>query len=172
MPDPYGRYANLMARHPHLKSTIVNPPNIRDQNGVIILPSDYSSKLGNQTPVFVTAKLRLWVVSSSYLLLLLNLFGRWEISPQSEEKRTTSGYKSRVGEENGSRIYQLLLQEMLLLPSNIPANNRVPRNKVINHKAIFKDPSTIMGADALAGDVGKGKKRVLDSVEHEFPKQL
>ena len=70
MPDPYGRYANLMARHPHLKSTIINPPNIRDWNGALILPSDYSVKLGDQTPVFVTVKLRLWVFSllSSYNL--------------------------------------------------------------------------------------------------------
>ena len=57
MPDPHGRYANLIARHPHLKTTIVNPPHIRNQNGVLILPSDYSNKLGNQTPVFVTVKL-------------------------------------------------------------------------------------------------------------------
>jgi len=62
---------NLMAHHPHLKSTIVNPSNIRDQNGAIILPSDYSLKLGNQTPVFVTVKLRLWVLFSSYILLLI-----------------------------------------------------------------------------------------------------
>ena len=59
MPDPYGRYANLMARLPHLKSTEVNAPNIRDQNGVLISPSEYSQKLGKQTPVFVTVKLRL-----------------------------------------------------------------------------------------------------------------
>ena len=59
MPDPHGRYANLITRHPHLKTTIVNPPHICDQNGVLILPSDYSNKLGNQTPVFVTVKMRL-----------------------------------------------------------------------------------------------------------------
>ncbi|KAF8799298.1 hypothetical protein BYT27DRAFT_7217901, partial [Phlegmacium glaucopus] len=90
MPDLYGHYANLMARHPHLESMTVIPPNIHDQNGAIILPSDYLMKLGNQTPVFIMVKLRLW-----------------ESSPQSEEKRATSGFKSREGEENGSRIYQL-----------------------------------------------------------------
>lgn len=62
MPDPHGRYANLMARHPHLKTTVTIPPDIRDQNGVVILPSDYSDKLGRKTPVFVTVKLRLLVV--------------------------------------------------------------------------------------------------------------
>jgi hypothetical protein len=59
LPDPYGRYANLVARHSHLKTATVNSPNIRDRNGVIIHPSDYSMKLGYQTPVFVTVKLRL-----------------------------------------------------------------------------------------------------------------
>lgn len=61
MPDPYGRYANLMARHPHLKSTFVNTPNIRDRNGAIKFPSDHSTKLGDQKPVFIMVKLRLWV---------------------------------------------------------------------------------------------------------------
>lgn len=59
MPDPYGRYANLMARHPHLKSTFVNTPNIRDRNGTIKFPSDHSTKLGDQKPVFIMVKLRL-----------------------------------------------------------------------------------------------------------------
>ncbi|KAF8815174.1 hypothetical protein BYT27DRAFT_7215835 [Phlegmacium glaucopus] len=112
MPDLYGRYTNLIAHHPHLKSMTVTPPNICDQNGAIVLPSDYLMKLGNQTPVFIMVKLRLW-----------------ESSPQSEEKRATSGFKSREGEENGSRMYQLVLHEMTLLPSNIPAYNLIPHKE-------------------------------------------
>lgn len=84
-----------MARHwhSHLKSTTVNPSNIRDRNGAIILPCDYSLKLDNQAPVFVTVKLRLYVLSLSYFFkLVLNLSARWEI-PQSEEKRAISGFK-------------------------------------------------------------------------------
>ena len=101
---PYSRYANLMARHPRFKSTTVNPPNVRDRNGAIILPSDDSVKLGDQTPVFATVKLYLGVLSSTYFLLLLKVSARWEISPQNEEKRASSGFKSLDGKENGSRI--------------------------------------------------------------------
>ena len=49
----------------------------------------------------------------------------WEISPQTGEKRAASNYKSRPGDENGSRIYQLVLKRMELLPSNLPGNNIV-----------------------------------------------
>ena len=167
MPDPYGRYANLMARHPHLKSTVVNTPNIRDQNGAMILPSDYSQKLGNQTPVFVTVKLRLWVLSLSYyaffLFQLLKIHARWEIPPQSEEKRATSGFKTRDGEENGSRIYQILLHDMCLLPSNNPAKNRVS-HKVTNENASIKGPNPQAGVNVT---VDKGKKRDRESESDE-----
>ena len=47
----------------------------------------------------------------------------WEISPQTGEKRGTSNYRTRPGDENGSRIYQLVLKRMDLLPSNVPAKN-------------------------------------------------
>ena len=47
----------------------------------------------------------------------------WEISPQIGEKRATSNYRSRPGDENGSRIYQLVLKRMELLPSNVPSKN-------------------------------------------------
>ena len=67
MPDPYGRYANILGRHPHLKSTVINTPTIRDRNGALILPSDYSTKLPDQTVVFATVKLRLYIL---FLLFL------------------------------------------------------------------------------------------------------
>ncbi|KAF8804660.1 hypothetical protein BYT27DRAFT_7213795 [Phlegmacium glaucopus] len=141
MPDLYGHYANLMARHPHLESMTVIPPNIHDQNGAIILPSDYLMKLGNQTPVFIMVKLRLW-----------------EISPQSEEKRATSGFKSREGEENGSRIYQLdlVLHEMTLLPSNIPAYNLIPPKET---NIEYPNGNEKMVAQASI-DLGKVRKQV------------
>lgn len=69
MPDPHGQYSNLLARHPHLKTTVAIPPDVRDENGTLILPSDYSDKLGKKTPVFVTVKLRLLVVYSSCAVL-------------------------------------------------------------------------------------------------------
>ena len=56
---------------------------------------------------------------------------------------------------------------MCLLPSNIPANNRIPR-KLINQSDTFKDPNGTVGADSLAGvDVGKGKKCVLASFDSD-----
>jgi hypothetical protein len=79
----------------------------------------------------------------------LNVHTRWEISPQSEERRASSGFKIRPGEENGSRIYQLLLHEMSLLPSDIPAKNRVPRSKV------FKDGAS----ESVDDNASAGKER-------------
>lgn len=58
----------------------------------------------------------------------LTYIPRGEIPPQSEEKKAASGFKLRKNEENGSRVYQLVLHEMALHPNNIPAYNTVPSN--------------------------------------------
>lgn len=154
MPDPYGRYANLLGCHPHLKSTIVNTPTIYNQNGALILLSDFSTKLPNQTVVFATVKLRLYVLFSlllphNFLHVTLYLYFSWEIFPQSEEKKTASGFKFCPGKENGSHIYQLVLHEMSLLPNHTPTYNITLPTDITNNNTI----------PPLPGD--KGKKCVL-----------
>jgi hypothetical protein len=59
---------------------------------------------------------------------------------------------------------------MLLLPSNIPAKNRVPRN-TFSPNDTFKDQIGNLGADTQ-DDVdeqvaGKGRKRALDSFDSD-----
>ena len=103
-------------------------------------------------------------------MLLLKPGTRWEIPPQSEERRETSGFKARAGDQNGSRIYQLLLHEMLLLPSNIPVKNRATA-KTFNTNNSFKDQTGNLEADTQ-DDVdepvaGKGRKRALDSLDSD-----
>ena len=93
-------------------------------------------------------------------MLLLKVLASWEIALQSEEKCTTSGFKSRDGEENGSRIYQLMLHEMSLLPSNIPSRNVVPL-KYNKDAAALDDSNRDQGGDS--GNFRKGKKRASDT---------
>ena len=95
-------------------------------------------------------------------MLLLKVLASWEIAPQSEEKRATSGFKSRDGEENGSRIYQLVLHEMTLLPSNIPAHNIVPP-KYNKDAAALDDSNGDQGGDS--GNLAKGKRRASDDAD-------
>jgi hypothetical protein len=96
---------------------------------------------------------------------LLKVDASWEISPQSEEKRAASGFKSRDGEENGSRIYQLLLHEMLLLPSNIPAYNRVPCENEKGKKHVLVEPD-------LRNDDNIGMSKKMRMAPNESPADI
>lgn len=87
----------------------------------------------------------------------------WEISPQSEEKRAASGFKLRQGEENGSRIYQLVLHEMSLLPSNIPAYNVLPCNN--SKPNINENEQTASGSNCDIDHFAKEKKQALPDLE-------
>jgi len=114
MPDPNGRYAALCVQFPYLKTTKVAAPDVRDVNGRLIHPSEYQTP-HHLKPVFIEVYLRVW-----------------EISPRSADKRANSG--SYTNNVNGSRVYQLVLKRMELLPSNIPANNLIDLDSSPNIK--------------------------------------
>lgn len=86
-------------------------------------------------------------------MLRLIILDRWEIKPTSEEKRATSAYKTREGEENGTRIYQLVLHKMSLLPSSIPSRNVVP----LKYRDFPANKDSDQAPESV--DPGKGKKR-------------
>jgi hypothetical protein len=92
-------------------------------------------------------------------MLRLKPFASWEIAPQSEERRATSGFRSRDGEENGSRVYQLVLHEMQLLPSNIPTRNIIPTKYDKPSAAVVNDSNAHQ--ENNGGDLTKGKKMLV-----------
>ena len=90
-----------------------------------------------------------------------NKFLRWEISPQTKERRATSAFKMRQGEENSSQIYQLALHKMTILPSNIPAFNST---ETVIDSDVDKDVDIKNLTDTLTPP-DKGKKRALSDSE-------
>jgi hypothetical protein len=62
--DPEGRYSKLPATV--RKDTTIIVPEIRDGNGVLIHPQQYSSRLEHGTKVVVEVMLKLYVCSSHY----------------------------------------------------------------------------------------------------------
>ena len=122
MPDPNGRYTALCTQFPYLKSTRVAIPDVRDMNGRKIHPSEYQTKLHahHLKPVFVEVYLRVWV-TFCLIEFVPDFPYSWEISPRSGDRRAnTSSYN-----DNGNRIYQLVLKRMELLPSNVPTKNTI-----------------------------------------------
>ncbi|KIJ08062.1 hypothetical protein PAXINDRAFT_182347 [Paxillus involutus ATCC 200175] len=85
--DPRGRYAGLLNSHSDLADARVVSPDIRDTQGDLIAPKDYESKITDRHYVEVEVILRLW-----------------NIAPNSKSN------------PNGSRVYQLILKSMKLLP--------------------------------------------------------
>jgi hypothetical protein len=69
----------------------------------------------------------------------------------------------KQGEENGSRIYQLLLHEMCLMPSNIPAYNLRPTYGFESNQM----SNTSQDNDDEHDPTFKGKKRVLAETDSE-----
>ena len=95
---------------------------------------------------------------------------RWEISPRPGEKCATSNYKSCLGDEYGSHIYQLMLKKIELLLNNVPANNIIDHSPNLNkgkkHALTYnnEDPSTQkkpccdmleITDDVMMGEVGE-----------------
>lgn len=133
MPDPNGRYAALCTQFPYLKSTKVAIPDVRDMNGKLIHPSEYQTKLHahHLKPVFVEVYLRVYV-TFYFLDSMSNCPYRWEISRRSG--RANAGSYN----DNGSRIYQLLLKRMELLPNNTPVKNIINPDSKSRHTPDFK----------------------------------
>ena len=98
--------------------------------------------------------------SSTHQLLGVKFSVQWKDPYYLVCAYATSGFKSRDGEENGSRIYQLVLHKTSLLPSNIPARNIVPL-KYNKDAAALDDSNGDEGDDS--GNLGKGKKRASDT---------
>jgi hypothetical protein len=127
MPDPNaGQYAALWVRFPYLKGAKVAVPNDRDSasNGCVIHPSEYrtSSKSDHHLkPVFVEAlaymrgELPFFQLIPCFMMFDGPISCQWEILP---DKHAASNYN-----ENGSRVYQLVIKRMDLLPSNVLAKN-------------------------------------------------
>ncbi|KAG2131550.1 hypothetical protein BD769DRAFT_1666585 [Suillus cothurnatus] len=85
MPDPQGHYHTVMKIF-KLDEIPVVVPNVRDADGVLIHPSEYSQKLKSGQPVAVEVVMRLWTFAP-------------------DGKRPT-----------GSRIYQTVLKSLKVLP--------------------------------------------------------
>ncbi|KAI6025293.1 hypothetical protein PISMIDRAFT_9532 [Pisolithus microcarpus 441] len=88
LPDPDGRYVGLLNSHPDLADAQVVSPDVRDRHGVLIAPGEYDTKILQDDYVEAEVILKLWNIQPS----------------------------TRSNNQNGSRIYQLILKSMKLLP--------------------------------------------------------
>lgn len=88
LPDPDGRYAGLLNAHPDLAESQVVSPDIRDRQGILITPGEYDSRFMHEDYVEVEVFLKLWNIQPT----------------------------TRSNNQNGSRIYQMILKSMKLLP--------------------------------------------------------
>lgn len=103
------------------------------------------------------------------------ILSSWEIPPQSEEKRAASAFKLRQGEENGTRIYQLVLHNMILLPSNVPTQNVTSTTPVQVPPPPTPINLTTISEERTHHNVNKGKKRAFltpDSETDVQPKKI
>ncbi|KAI6126021.1 hypothetical protein EDD16DRAFT_1702750 [Pisolithus croceorrhizus] len=89
LPDPHGCYAGLLKTYGGLTDAKVTMPDMHNTWGVLITPVEYDSKISDGNVVEVEVILKLW-----------------SIQPNSR------------GNPNSSRIYQMILQSMKLLPFN------------------------------------------------------
>ncbi|KAG1803852.1 uncharacterized protein HD556DRAFT_1484364 [Suillus plorans] len=89
--DSKGHYSALLNTY-DLRGTRVQSPDVRDEHGVRIHVSEYKTKLTEGTIVELEVILKLWT-----------------IKPRSNNA-------SNPRDANGSRIYQMMLQHMQLLP--------------------------------------------------------
>ncbi|KAI6017869.1 hypothetical protein EDC04DRAFT_2607938 [Pisolithus marmoratus] len=88
LPDPDGHYAGLLNAHPDLTKAQVVSPDVCDQQGVLIAPGEYDTKIMHNNYVEVEVLLKLWNILPS----------------------------TRAKNQNGSHVYQLILKSMKLLP--------------------------------------------------------
>ncbi|KAH7921156.1 hypothetical protein BV22DRAFT_1132522 [Leucogyrophana mollusca] len=89
LPDPQGRYAGVIAQL-GLGSAKVNPPDVRDGMGALIHPRNYPDALPDGAVVDVEVFLKLW-----------NIRGSGDMASR---------------DPHGSRIYQVMLKSMKILP--------------------------------------------------------
>ncbi|KAG2099001.1 uncharacterized protein F5147DRAFT_777523 [Suillus discolor] len=89
LPDPHGHYHTMMDLF-HLENVPVVVPNVRDANGALIHPADYSKIFTSAMPVVAEIVMRMWMFAP-------------------DGKR-----------EKGSRIYQTTLKSLKLLPKDEP----------------------------------------------------
>ena len=71
-------------------------------------------------------------------------FHRWNLRPTS---RNNSSYKHKEGDENGSRVYQLMLNSMQILPitdiskiTNLPQKRKIESDDAGSSNRKKKDP--------------------------------
>lgn len=98
---------NLRQRHSKVYETsyldvLVSVPNVRDGDGRLIMPHEYQSKLKDRSVVMVNAFLKLYV----FIYLLKKFFN--DINYEC--------IKCRTVEDNGNRIYHVVLNSMQRLP--------------------------------------------------------
>ncbi|KAG1769754.1 hypothetical protein EDD22DRAFT_948726 [Suillus occidentalis] len=91
--DSKGHYSALLNTY-DLHGTRVESPDIRDEHGVRIHVSDYKKKLTDGAIVELEVILKLWTI----------------------KPRTNNNNASNPRDANGSRVYQIMLQHMQLLP--------------------------------------------------------
>ena len=114
MPDPLDIYSSTLGASDTSQS-FVHIPNVKDGDGNIILPQDYDLKLPDNAIVMMNVYLKLYVF---YLILHKRIFfnscpQRWLLRPNNHNN---SSYARKDGDENGTRIYQMMLNSMQLLP--------------------------------------------------------
>ncbi|KIK80933.1 hypothetical protein PAXRUDRAFT_763809 [Paxillus rubicundulus Ve08.2h10] len=138
--DPQGRYARLLNSHPTLHDTSVITPNVQDGKGVLIPPGEYASKLHDGDIVKVEIILKLWNI-----------------------KANKSGNNSFTHDANGSRVYQLVLKNMTLLPAE--RYTQPTMIKVPNFKGKQKASSEAQGQSPTKKAVGGGSKSAAQDMD-------
>ena len=113
MPDPEDIYSSALGASDTSQS-FVHIPNVQDGDGNIILPQDYDLKLRDNAIVMMNVYLKLYVFYLIFPIIIKIISpSRWLLRPNN---RTNSSYARKDGDENGTRIYQMILNSMQLLP--------------------------------------------------------
>jgi hypothetical protein len=157
MPDPEDIYSTILGNADVSNST-VHIPNIRDGNGDIITPAEYEKRLVDGSIVMINVYLKLYVKPKNKQKVILgeilntNLFYRWILRPVT---RGNGNYRFKDGDENGTRVYQVILNSMQLLPVNdiftiinapinIPEKRKPEANSEFISKSNKKKPAATM----------------------------
>ena len=116
MPDPFEIY-DLAFGASDTSQSFVYVPDIRDGDGELIPPQLYE----HDQSIYRDNKCLLKTVRSffnNHNSIFFNFFfsfPSWNLRPNS---RNNSNYNRKEGDENGARIYQLMLNSMQILPIN------------------------------------------------------
>ena len=138
MPDPHDIYSAALGASDTSQS-FVHIPNVRDGDGNIILPQDYKLKLKDNAIVMVNVFLKLYVFQLiSVTKKKLTTLQRWILRPNI---RNNTSYARKEGDENGARIYQMILNSMQILPFSDPNQIGDPSSIGQKRKASDETPS-------------------------------